>query len=220
MDTEKTSLYNRPDIYDIHFSGKMAELLRKHYEIVLSNKEICTIHDCSYGTGNLTNELARMGYHISGSDLSKEMLSRAEEKINAENLKIKLTQSDFRDLTTNIKDKFDCVMSTGNSLAHVSNEDVKKVLYQMAQLIKKKGYIYIDTRNWDRILSTRQRFYYYQPFFKNDERINAMQVWDCNSDGTITFNLLFSFEKEKRIYQREELKNYIIRSKKNYWLMS
>lgn len=59
--TGKKSIYNRPYIYDTHFSGKMLELLHKHYEIILGEKEIHTIHDCSYGTGNLTNELARMG---------------------------------------------------------------------------------------------------------------------------------------------------------------
>lgn len=200
------SIYNRPDIYDIHFSGKMGELLRKHYEIVLGGKAIHTIHDCSYGTGNLTNELVRMGYVVSGFDLSMEMLNKAKEKNKAENLEIELKQSDFRDLTSNIKGQFDCVISTGNSLAYVLNKEVKKSLYQMAQLINQKGYIYIDTRNWDRILSTEQRFYYYQPFFKNNERINAMQVWDYNLDNTITFNLLYSFEKDNLIYKREEFK--------------
>jgi|LGVF01.1.fsa_nt_gb hypothetical protein len=85
-------------------------------------------------------------------------------------------------------------MSTGNSLAHVTNEDVKTTLNEMGTLVKKGGYIYIDTRNWDRILRTKQRYYFYQPIFKNDERINVMQVWDYNSNDTITFNLLYAFE--------------------------
>lgn len=158
-----------------------------------------------------------MGYVVSGSDISMDMLNKAKEKNKSENLKIQLQQSDFRDLTSNIKGKFDCVMSTGNSLAHVPNEEVKKSLYQMAQLIKKKGYIYIDTRNWDRILSTKQRFYYYQPIFKDNQRINAMQVWDYNIDNSITFNLLYSFEKDNKIYKREEFKEmewYVVLAQK------
>ncbi len=55
-------------------------------------------------------------------------------------------------------------MSTGNSLAHVTNEDVKTTLNEMGTLVK------------------------------NDERINVMQVWDYNSNDTITFNLLYAFE--------------------------
>ena len=30
-----------------------------------------------------------------------------------------------------------------------------------------------------------------------------MQVWDHNPDGTITFNLLYTFERENRIVQKE-----------------
>ncbi len=203
MDNNK-SIYNRPDIYDILFTDNMSELLKDHYETVFKDKKITSIHDCSYGTGNLTKVLSKMGYIVSGSDISNEMLDQANEKSKIENLDIKLVQSDFRNLTDQINGKFDCVMSTGNSLAHVSNDDVKITLNQMAQLINEDGYIYIDTRNWDRILNTNNRFYYYQPMIKESERINAMQVWDYNANGTVTFNLLYSFEKENRIFKREE----------------
>jgi hypothetical protein len=30
-----------------------------------------------------------------------------------------------------------------------------------------------------------------------------VQVWDHNADGTITFNLLYSFEKDDRIFHKE-----------------
>ena len=30
-----------------------------------------------------------------------------------------------------------------------------------------------------------------------------MQIWDHNADGTITFNLLYTFERENRIVQKE-----------------
>ncbi|WP_281092716.1 class I SAM-dependent methyltransferase [Fusibacter bizertensis] len=203
MSSQK-SIYNRPDIYDILFTENMTELLKNHYETVFNNKKITSIHDCSYGTGNLTKVLSKMGYKVSGSDISNEMLEQAHEKNIIEQLDIKLIQSDFRDLTNQIHEQFDCVMSTGNSLAHVNNDDVKTAIDQMSKLIKAGGYIYIDTRNWDRILDTNNRFYYYQPMIKDNERINAMQVWDYNDNGTITFNLLYSFEKENRIFRREE----------------
>jgi len=210
------SIYNRPDIYDILFTENMSELLKGHYEIVFKDKKITSIHDCSYGTGNLTNVLSKMGYKVSGSDISREMLDQANEKNKIGNLDIKLVQSDFRNLTNQINGKFDCVMSTGNSLAHVNNDDVKTTLNQMTQLINDEGYIYIDTRNWDRILNTNNRFYYYQPMIKEAERINAMQVWDYNANGTVTFNLLYSFEKENRIFKREEFSEVYYPIKKEF----
>ncbi len=30
-----------------------------------------------------------------------------------------------------------------------------------------------------------------------------MQVWDHNADGSITFNLLYSFERDNKVIQRE-----------------
>ena len=65
-------------------------------------------------------------------------------------------------------------MSTGNSLAHVENKDVLYTLHEMDKLVKPKGYIYFDLRNWD-----------------------------YNLDGTITFNLVYSFEKDKKIVDKK-----------------
>lgn len=39
--------------------------------------------------------------------------------------------------------------------------------------------------------------------FHGDIRVNLVQVWDHNPDGTIDFNLPFTFEKENRIFQKE-----------------
>lgn len=66
---------------------------------------------------------------------------KAREKIKKEGLNVDLIQSDFRELTSNIKGTYHCVMSTGNSLAHVNNTDVGKTIYQMSKLVKANGYI-------------------------------------------------------------------------------
>jgi|LGOV01.1.fsa_nt_gb 2-polyprenyl-3-methyl-5-hydroxy-6-metoxy-1,4-benzoquinol methylase len=96
------SIYYRPDIYDIHFSEKKEELLREHYNDIFKNKDIKTVHDCSYGTGNMTNVLSKMGYIVTGSDISEMMLQQAQVKNIKEKLDILLKQSDFRELSNNI----------------------------------------------------------------------------------------------------------------------
>lgn len=198
------NFYEHPDIYDIAHTEKLNEVLKEYYITIFNGKKINSIHDCSFGTGNLSFILSKIGYDLSGSDLSEKMLNKAEEKIKKEGLSIELIKCDFRKLTEKIDKKYDCVICTGNSLAHVSNNDVDKTLIEMSKLVNEKGYIYFDTRNWEKILETKQRFYYYQPIFRGDERINFMQVWDYNLDDTITFNLLYSFEKDNKIYKREE----------------
>jgi SAM-dependent methyltransferase len=116
---------------------------------------------------------------------------------------VELKCSDFRDLSCWNGRAFDCVVSTGNALGYVSNDDILITLEKMDQLVKPGGYLCFDSRNWEMIQREKQRFYFYRPFFRDGNRINLVQVWDHNADGSITFNLLYSFEKDNNIFQRE-----------------
>ncbi len=200
-------LYSRPDIYDVVYK-KDNKALEAYYQRVLGQKSIKTIHDCSFGTGHLTFVLSDLGYEVSGSDLSADMLRNAEINAKDRGLHIELFHSDFREVSTQTNKRFDCVMSTGNSLAHVTNSDVRVALESMSELVADNGYIYIDTRNWDKILQTKQRFFYYNPFFNGEERINLVQVWDYLSESEMVFNLLYTFEKNNKIHKKEEVKTY------------
>lgn len=196
-------LYDKPEVYDIAYSEKFNEKLKEFYSYVFQNKEIQTILDCSVGSGNLSLALAELGYNLYGSDINVSMLEKAKGKFSERGIEVELKQCDFRNLSEKYSGAFDCVMSTGNSLAHVNNNDVKKTINEMSKLIKSKGYLYLDIRNWDNILKTKERFYLYNPMFKEDTRVNLVQVWDYNEDGTMTFNFLYTFEKENKIIRKE-----------------
>ncbi len=203
------NLYDRADIYDLIESPERFELVKKHYEIVFNGKQIATLLDVSIGTGNLTLPIAKLGIHLSGSDLSESMLNRCRDKASETGIDIELVQSDFREIArVREGQQFDCVASTGNSLAYVPNEDIAKTLAQMDSLVKPGGYLYFDLRNWDYILRERPRFYLYNPMHKDDVRINLIQVWDYNTDGTMTFNLLYTFEKNESIIQKEQFEEH------------
>ena len=131
------------------------------------------------------------------------MLDSCRKKADRTGYSVTLQQCDFRDLRGWKDKRFDCVASTGNSLPYVSNSEALEVLAQMDALTAEGGYLYIDTRNWDRILQERQRFYLYNPFFDGQIRVNLMQVWDYLDDGSMTFNLLYTFEKDNHIFQKE-----------------
>lgn len=82
------------------------------------------------------------------------------------------------------------------------------VLEQMDALVKRHGYLYFDMRNWDKILEERKRFYLYDPVFDGDIRINFLQVWDYNMDQSMTFHLLYLFEKNRQIFQKEHFEEH------------
>lgn len=197
------SLYDRADIYDLLENEQRYNITKEHWAGMLAGREVHTLLDVSIGSGNLTLPLLDMGIGLYGSDLSEAMLARCRKKANARGKEIDLRVSDFRELTKNFTRQFDCVASTGNSLAYVKNEEVLGVLEQMDALVAPGGYLYFDLRNWDLIVKTKQRFYLYNPSFVGDTRVNLVQAWDYCPDGSMDFNLLYTFEQNNRIVQKE-----------------
>lgn len=196
-------LYDKTEIYDLFDDENKYRAVKKHWQTILEGKNIRSLLDVSIGTGSLTLPLAEMGVSLFGSDLNENMLKKCCEKAEKRGLSVNLRSCDFRCLKKKFTEKFDCVASTGNSLPHVNNPEILFVLEQMDSLVKEGGYLYFDIRNWDRILKDKTRFYLYNPAFDGDTRVNLIQVWDYNSDGSMTFNLLYTFEKGNAIYQKE-----------------
>lgn len=203
-------LYDRDDIYDLMESVEKDAITRRHFETVFQNKTIHSLLDVSIGTGSMTLPMAELGIALFGSDLSQAMLDRCQKKCEARNIPITLKRSDFREVSKAFDRQFDCVASTGNSLGYVSNSDVLITLEQMDALVKEGGYLYFDLRNWDLILQNKPRYYLYNPTFINDVRVNLVQFWDYHINQTIDFNLLFSFEKDNRIFQHEHFVEHYI----------
>ncbi len=198
------SLYDSADIYDLIESQERYDAYKKHWESVLENKKVNTMLDVSIGTGSVTLPVTELGISLSGSDLSETMLTKCKQKATDKDLSVDLKVSDFRELQCWQGNKYDMVASTGNSLAYVSNEEVLKTLEQMDSLVADDGYLYFDLRNWDKILKERNRFFLYNPFFVDETRINLVQVWDYNDDESMTFNLLYTFEKDNKIFRKEK----------------
>lgn len=204
------SVYDRADIYDLLEDENRYAAYKKHWETVLDGKNVKTLLDVSIGSGSVTLPLVDLGVRLTGSDLSEFMLANCRKKAAARQMEVVLECCDFRALDTKFQNTFDCVASTGNSLPHVNNEDVLKTLEQMDKLVAPGGYLYFDMRNWDKILKDRNRFYLYNPFFDGDVRINLVQVWDYHVDDSMTFHLLYTFERENQIFQKEQFEERYI----------
>ena len=196
-------LYDRADIYDLLENEERYGWYKRHWETVLRGTGVRSLLDVSIGSGSVTLPLAELGVELSGSDLSGAMLDSCAKKAGGRGLQVELKRSDFRDLSCWAGRVFDCAASTGNSLAYVTNGEVEDVLARMDALVRPGGYLYFDTRSWDAILASRQRFYLYNPFFHGEDRVNLVQVWDYPADGSVVFNLLYTFERDNRIFQKE-----------------
>lgn len=202
------SIYDHSEIYDLLEDENRYKAYSKHWEHLFKDKTIGSMLDVSIGSGSVTLPVLDFNIKLFGSDLSENMLKSCEKKIADKGFSPELKVADFRDLSCWGDQKFDVVASTGNAIAYVSNEDVCHVIDEMDRHVESNGFIYIDTRNWDKILKEKNRFYLYNPFFVNGDRVNFMQVWDYNSDGSMTFNLLYTFEKDLKIYKKEKFEEH------------
>ncbi len=171
------SVYDRTDIYDLFDSPKKDAQTLSHWQTVFDGRPIRSALDVSIGTGSLTLPLGQLGVSLYGSDLSDSMLARCRKKADERGIAIDLRQSDFRDLTSHFDRSFDCVMSTGNSLAYVTNNEITGVLEQMDALVEPGGCLYFDLR-------------------------------DHLSDGSIVFNLVYTFERDNKIFQKERFEEH------------
>lgn len=197
-------LYENAKIYDLFDSEEKSRVIQMHWQTLLGATGVETMLDVSIGTGALTLPAAKLDIQLTGSDLSPEMLRACREKARAQGIPLPLHVCDFRKLTDIFSEQFDCVASTGNSLPHVPNNDLLCALSQMDALVRPGGYLYFDMRNWDKILREKSRFYLYDPVFQDDVRINLIQVWDYVPDGSMVFNLLYTFERGGHIFDKHK----------------
>lgn len=203
-------LYDYPEIYDERFTEAANRVYREHYQKMLKNRNITDILDCSFGTGCLTFCLCELGYRVCGSDLSESMLAEARKKAAQKGFTVPLTCCDFRELSQHFDRTFSCVMSTGNALAHVNHEGVVQTIHEMDRLVRPGGYLYLDSRNWEKEMQKKERFHCGNPFIKADgSRINYVQVWDYHPDDTVTINILQVHEQDGRILHQDVFEEHL-----------
>lgn len=92
------------------FAGVYDELMNdvdypawsRHYQalMAMANVDARRVMDCACGTGNMTFELLKLGYQLTGADTSVDMLARASEKARAMGRTIPFIRQDMRRLQT------------------------------------------------------------------------------------------------------------------------
>ncbi|HPK41092.1 MAG TPA: class I SAM-dependent methyltransferase [Candidatus Cloacimonadota bacterium] len=196
--------YDFPDLYDLFYSEAFEDECLSFYKSIFAKKKFQDILDCSVGTGKMLLPMAKLGYSCTGSDINQNMIRKAKINFAKENLIAQFILSDYKELSKNMKRDFDCVMCTGNSLAHTKNEDLENTIKQMDSVLRPGGTLYIDSRNWDNILKRQQRFYLFNPIIRDKGRVNYVQVWDYNKSGSITFNYLIFEEIDNKIASKRQ----------------
>jgi glycine/sarcosine N-methyltransferase len=142
-----------------------------------------SILDCACGIGTQALGLAKLGYNVSGSDISKNEIERAKEEATMRSLTIDFKQADFSNLTLAFNKSFDIVMAIDNALPHLINkEDLKQALKSIYLTVNDNGIFIASIRDYDEILKTKPTCP--TPYIiptPAGKRI-AFQLWEWNED--------------------------------------
>lgn len=146
-------LYAR--FYDLDYAGFDADLYMVEQFAARCGSPILEL---GCGTGRVLIHLGRGGYHLTGIDISDEMLQVARSKVAAEKLdgRVTLLKQDMREL--DLDGTFSLAFAAVNSFLHVMTvDDQLRTLGAIRQHLEPGGILLLDLFNpdLDRLLESR-----------------------------------------------------------------
>jgi ubiquinone/menaquinone biosynthesis C-methylase UbiE len=143
---------------------------------VLKLKKGTKVLDLCCGQGRHAILLAKEGLNVTGVDYSNYLLTVAKKRAQKERAKINFIRQDVRKL--NLKDRFDVVLNLFTAFGYGSDEDNKKIIKNVAAVLKPDGYFLIDLPNIAYLLKN----------YKED-------VWQPTEEGIMRGENRFDVEK-------------------------
>jgi SAM-dependent methyltransferase len=105
------------------------------------------ILDLCCGSGHVTKELVKRGYHVTGIDNSVELISLARKELPRTDLRV-------QDATAlNLEMRFDGVLSTFDSLNHILNLDDLQRVFECVYRVLAPGGLFVFDMNLDEAYS-------------------------------------------------------------------
>lgn len=129
---------------------KIHQLIKKYQD----GSEINTILNLGSGTGRHDIELAKLGYHVHGIDLSKQMIELAKEKNQKENMNCCFNIGDVRNYRN--QTKYDIIVSLFHVMSYqTQNKDIVQSFATVNAEIKHGGIFLFDAWYGPGVLSDK-----------------------------------------------------------------
>ena len=147
--------------------------------------------DAACGTGMHAIALAKLGLNVCGADLSEAMIDRSRANAKAENASVRFEAAGFGNLASTFgTGSFDALLCLGNSLPHVTTQiSLEETLADFARCLRPGGKLLLQSRNFDSVMTTRQRWMEPQTFNDAEHEWLFNRFYDFEPDGLIRFNM-------------------------------
>jgi SAM-dependent methyltransferase len=174
---------------------RQATVLRAILERECGPPNETRILDCACGIGTQALGLARLGFRVTGCDVSLRAVERARTEALRRGLEVKLSVANMLDLT-NLRDSgFDAVIAMDNALPHLENTgQLLQAATEIRSRLRPQGLLMASIRDYDRLIKERPAVQ--GPAFYSDEghRRIVFQLWDWLDDRRYIFHLYITRE--------------------------
>ncbi len=195
---DQEQLFDRiADSYDLLLADWGNDLMEQGRQLDqfirrFSSMSVRSVLDCTCGIGTQCIGLARQGYQVTGTDISRKSVERARGEASRFGVDINFSVVDIRALDSVVTERFDCVISCDNSLpALLSEKDVKSGLRQMYQRLKPSGLSVISIRDYGELFREKKRFHPRQVHETDTGRTVVFDLWDYQADDIVVFNVFY-----------------------------
>ncbi|QHJ71526.1 class I SAM-dependent DNA methyltransferase [Planococcus halotolerans] len=172
----------------------------QYVEWVASRKTSGKLLDLACGTGTLAQLFAELGYEVTASDLSEQMLTMANQRFHESNLRIPTYQLSMDNLEG--LQGFDAVTIAIDSLNYLKNgEQVQKTFNEVHKALNEDGMLFFDVHSVYKV----DEIYMDSPFILDDEEVSF--IWHTEpgkAKHSVIHDITFFVRQQEDLYQRFE----------------
>lgn len=188
----------------------------RHYQALIEKYDVgrnARCAECACGTGSLTIPLRKMGYQMTGIDLSQDMLESAMEKAGKAGVFIPFICQDMTELQ--LPRRADCILATCDGVNYLTEEKAVQAFFSAAyRSLKPGGALIFDIstpEKLENILGNHTLFsdedeiaYIWQNQWDGEKQQVEMQlsIFEKQSDGRYT---RFEEHQIQRAHSKEEI---------------
>ena len=161
----------------------------KAFLLSLLRKYDCKrILDVALGTGFHTIELMSAGLQVKSLDVSQAMIEVARTNAAKESIQLDAVRCDWVDMNNTIREKFDCIICLGNSLACENDSNKRQIAVQnWSKALTDNGVVIVDRRNYESLLAGEYNSKSKGQYFGDTVRIGFTKVAKDGTEFSYTF---------------------------------
>ncbi|TWT09075.1 class I SAM-dependent methyltransferase [Planomicrobium sp. CPCC 101079] len=182
------------------YDGLMEDIpYEKYVEWVASHLQAGSILDLACGTGTLSQLFGEMGFQVTASDLSEEMLTMANQRFQESGLQIPTLQLSMDNLEG--LSGFDAVTIAIDSLNYLETEkQVQQTFSEVYEALNQGGHFFFDVHSTYKV----DTVYMDSPFFLDDE--DVAYIWHTEAGDyphSVIHDITF-FVRQNQHFERFE----------------